>query len=208
MTVDELRAVLLAGRLAIVPTDTVYGLAAALDSEAGVAALYALKGRPRAEPCQVLVYTDALVAEVLAPLDDRTAAAARALIPGPVTCLVPDPSGRYRAASGSMPGSVGIRAPSMTPSLDLGIPLIATSANEPGGADPRTVEEVPAWMRAAAAGIVERGRLGPHSSTVVDLRALSEAGPARLVRPGPDADAVVRSLAELGVAVLGGPRAD
>lgn len=208
MTVEELWAVLLDGRLAIVPTDTVYGLVAALDSEAGVAALYALKGRPRSVPCQVLVYTDALVAEALAPLDDRTAAAARTVIPGPVTCLVPDPYGRYRAASGSLPGSVGIRAPLMTPPLDLGIPLIATSANEPGAADPLTVDEVPAWMRAAVAGIVERGRLGPGSSTVVDLRALPEAGPARLVRSGPDADAVVRSLAGLGVEVLGGPGAD
>ena len=106
MTADlpALRRALLAGRVAVVPTDTVYGLAAALDVPAGVAALYALKGRPRSQPCQVLLFGPALLDEAMAALDPLTRAAAAGLLPGPVTCLVPDPAGRYAAASGETPG--------------------------------------------------------------------------------------------------------
>ncbi|MDH3226851.1 MAG: Sua5/YciO/YrdC/YwlC family protein, partial [Thermoleophilia bacterium] len=46
------RSALLDGGVGVVPTDTVYGLAAALDSPAGVDRLYELKGRPRDQPCQ------------------------------------------------------------------------------------------------------------------------------------------------------------
>ncbi len=57
----------------------------------------------------MLVYSAALLDEALAPLDDRTRAAARALLPGPATCLVPDPAGRFAEAAGE-PGGVGRRA--------------------------------------------------------------------------------------------------
>ncbi len=131
------RAALRAGGVALVPTDTVYGLAAALDVPAGVDALYALKGRPRAQPCQVLLFAPALLAEALDALDARTRAAAAALLPGPATCLVADPAGRYAAAAGEAAGTVGLRAPRMSGALlELDIPLVATSANHPGGPDP------------------------------------------------------------------------
>ena len=201
MSVDRLRAALLAGGVVIVPTDTVYGLAAALDSPSGVAALYALKGRPRSQPCQVLVYTAPLLDEAIAPLDERTVSAVRALVPGPVTCLIPDPKGRYAPAAGATPGAVGIRAPRMHPPLALDIPLVATSANEPGGPEAASLDEVPEVIRCAVAGVLDRGALGRAASTVVDLREVDAGCPARLPRRGADADAVTRRLTELGLSV-------
>jgi L-threonylcarbamoyladenylate synthase len=201
--VGALRDALLAGGVAVVPTDTVYGLAAALDSPDGVAALYAVKGRPRAQPCQVLVYSPDLLQEALSPLDEATASAARALLPGPATCLVPDPPGRYAAASGDAPGTVGIRAPRVEgPLAGLGIALVATSANDPGGPDPDAVARVPAHLRAAAAAVVDEGRLPGTASAVVDLRAVGGGGEAVLVREGPDPEAVARVLGAVGVGVV------
>jgi tRNA A37 threonylcarbamoyladenosine synthetase subunit TsaC/SUA5/YrdC len=52
---EPLRAALSGGGVAIVPTDTVYGLAAALDMPLGVDAMYALKSFPRIQTCHVLV---------------------------------------------------------------------------------------------------------------------------------------------------------
>lgn len=207
MTTGQLRDALLAGGVAIVPTDTVYGLAAALDSPSGVAALYALKGRPRSRPSQVLVYATDLLEEAIAPLDAPTAAAVRALLPGPVTCLVPDPAGRYVAAAGDSPGAVGLRAPSMDPPLALDIPLVATSANEPGGPDPASIDEVPTAIRGAVAAVLDRGVLRRAPSTVVDLRELGAGGPARLSRHGSDFGDVTRRLRRLGIVVESrGPR--
>jgi L-threonylcarbamoyladenylate synthase len=196
------RRALLAGGVAIVPTDTVYGLAAALDVPAGVEALYALKGRPRSQPCQVLLLGPALLDEAMASLDPLTRAAAAALLPGPVTCLVPDPSGRYAAAAGEAPGTVGLRAPVPGPLAALGLPLVATSANVPDGPDPATLAEVPAGLRRRAAAAFDGGPLPGTASTVVDLRALAGGGAASLVRPGPDPAAVARALRGAGARVV------
>lgn len=191
------------GAIGLLPTDTVYGLAAALDSEDGVAAMYALKGRPRSQPCQVLVYAPALLEEALEPLDRRTWTAARALLPGPATCLVPDPEGRFAAATGEAAGTVGVRAPRFEGALtDVGLFLVATSANDPGGPDPARLDQVPPRIREAVGLEVDAGELPGTASAVVDLREVEAGGPARLVRPGPDPDAVAAALGRVGVAVV------
>lgn len=199
-----LREHLLAGGVALVPTDTVYGLAAALDVPAGVEALYALKGRPRTQPMQVLLFHRGLLEEALAALDAVTGAAAAALLPGPVTCLVPDPAGRYAAAAGGSPGTVGLRAPRMEGGIAaLEVPLLATSANHPGGADPASVGDVPTDL-AAAVLTVDAGTLPGTASAVVDLRPVPGGGEAVLVRPGPDPEALRVTLAAVGVGVRPG----
>jgi tRNA A37 threonylcarbamoyladenosine synthetase subunit TsaC/SUA5/YrdC len=121
-----------------------------------------------------------------------------------VTCLVPDPAGRHAAAAGDSPGTVGLRAPRMQGAIaDLDLPLVATSANHPGGPDPATVAAVPADLRAAAF-TVEAGALPGTASAVVDLRPVPGGGDAVLVRPGPDPEALRRTLAAAGVGVRPG----
>lgn len=198
---ELLRAALAGGGVAIVPTDTVYGLAAALDLPAGVEALYALKGRSRDQPCQVLVYTAELLAEATAPLDAVTAAAVRAVLPGRVTCIVPDPRGRYRAAGGGEGGTVGIRAPAMDPPVDLAMVLIATSANDPGEPDPVSVADVPERIRSEVAATLDLGPLPGRASTVLDLTAVGAGDAARVLREGDDVAEIVSRLAAIGVLV-------
>jgi len=194
-----LREALVWGGVALLPTDTVYGLAAWLDSRPGVEALYALKGRPRDEPCQVLVYSRPLLGEALAGLDPAVRYAAAALLPGPSTCVLPDPRGRYAAAAGASPGSVGLRAPRVTGALaGFDLPLVSTSANRPGGPDPATVDAVSEGLRAGCAAVVDGGTLPGAASAVVDLRGVADGGPALLVRPGPDPEGVARALAGAG----------
>ena len=199
------RAALLAGGLAVVPTDTVYGLAAALDVPRGVNALYALKGRPRTQPCQVLLIGPGLLDEALAGLEPRTRAAAAALLPGPATCLVPDPEARYAAAAGDAPGAVGLRAPRASGAiLGLDLPMVATSANHPGGPDPARVADVPRDLREGCV-VIDAGELPGVASAVVDLRAVAAGGSPVIVRPGPDPDAVARALAAAGAPVVRPP---
>ena len=63
-------ALLRAGRLVAVPTETVYGLAARADSEAAVAAIFRAKGRPDFNP--LIVHVDSLdTARALARIDAR-----------------------------------------------------------------------------------------------------------------------------------------
>ena len=204
--VARLRSALLSGGVALVPTDTVYGLAAALDSPAGVERLYAVKGRPRSQPCQVLVYAPGVLAAAIDELPARVAAGARALLPGPATCLVPDRRGTYAAAAGGERGSVGLRAPATSGWLaaltGLDIPLVATSANNPGGPDPRGLDDVPAELRSAVDLELDAGILPGTPSAVVDLRD-AQGGDALLVRSGPDPEDVRLRLAAAGIALRG-----
>jgi len=198
----DMRAALLAGEVVLVPTDTVYGLAAALDVPVGVTALYALKGRPRAQPVQVLLFHASLLADALGALDPPTRAAVAALLPGPATCLVPDPAGRYAAAAGGAPGAVGLRAPRMDgPIAGLDLPLVATSANHPGGPDPASLADVPQDLCRGVRAL-DAGTLPGTASAVVDLRAVAAGGDAVLVRPGPDPETVRRALGAVGVRVI------
>jgi L-threonylcarbamoyladenylate synthase len=188
----------------VVPTDTVYGLAAALASPEAVARLYEIKGRPRSQPCQVLVFAPSLLSELVADLPAPLAAAVGRLLPGTTTCIVPDPEQRFAAASGDAPGSVGIRAPRVGPELArIDFALVATSANDPGGPDPARLDEVPESLRGAAADRLDAGPLPGTASAVVDLRPVHHGGPARLIRPGPAPDRLAALLSDLSIALEG-----
>ena len=85
-----------AGRAVVIPTDTVYGLAA-IPTATDV--LHELKGRPPDLPIALLVNSTDMAAE-LAPLEGRALELADAHWPGPLTLVI---------ATGS--GSVGLRWP-------------------------------------------------------------------------------------------------
>jgi L-threonylcarbamoyladenylate synthase len=170
VAVEPLIAALLAGRQALLPTDTVYGLVSTADEDA-VARLYELKGRKPEQPTALLAASiDALVACVpeLAehrPLLDR-------VLPGPYTLVLPNPGRRYAWLAGSRPEALGVRVPVLTARaaavLDAVGCVAATSANDPGGPDPLRLADVPERLRAACPALDE-GPLGGAPSTVVDV---------------------------------------
>ena len=166
-------AALRRGELAVIPTDTVYGLAANADDPRAAEALYAAKGREARRPTAVLF---ASVDELLArdpELPEQSVAVARALLPGPLTLVVPNPGRRFSWLNEERPETLGVRVPDVAGPgkeiLDALGALVATSANLPGGRDPRTLAEVPPALVAAAAAVVDGGELGGAPSTVVDL---------------------------------------
>jgi tRNA A37 threonylcarbamoyladenosine synthetase subunit TsaC/SUA5/YrdC len=86
---------------------------------------------------------------------------------------VPNPGRRFPWLNEERPETLGVRVPDVAGPgreiLDALGALVATSANLPGGLDPRTVADVPPELAAAAAAIVDGGELGGAPSTVVDL---------------------------------------
>jgi L-threonylcarbamoyladenylate synthase len=167
--VDAIRA----GRLAIVPTDTVYGLAASAYSEAPVRRLYRAKGRQEIQPTALVAASVDMLLECLPELRGRSALIARALLPGPLTLVLPNPARRFRWLCGAAPDTIGVRVPSLAGEAydllsRLGA-LVATSANLPGGPDPATIDEVPDEIRAAVDAIVDAGPLPGTPSTVIDF---------------------------------------
>jgi L-threonylcarbamoyladenylate synthase len=184
------------GRLAVIPTDTVYGLAADGASEDAARALYAAKGRGAAQPTALLFASVELVLERLPEIPARTAAIVWAVLPGPLTLVLPNPGRRFGWLNEARPEAIGVRVPDVAGPgkkvLDaLGV-LAATSANVPGGADPRRLADVPAEIRAATAALVDGGELGGAPSTVVDVTGAEPVVLREGALPGAEALARIR----------------
>jgi L-threonylcarbamoyladenylate synthase len=106
-------------------------------------------------------------------LRGRAGVIARALLPGPYTLILPNPARRFRWLTGSRPATIGVRVP-IPPEETAAVlervgAVAATSANLPGGPDPRRVEDVPDELRAGCSAVLDAGELPGTPSTVLDL---------------------------------------
>ena len=157
------------GRLIVVPTDTVYGIAARLDRPAGLAAVFEAKARPSGLALPVLV-SGLDQARALALLDERAEALAGAFWPGALTIvLARSPS--LTATIGGDGTSVGLRVPHH-PALALLLaetgPLATSSANTSGRTTPEAIQEIQATFGDAVAVYLDGGpaHAGPPSTVV------------------------------------------
>lgn len=193
-------AILRAGGLVALPTETVYGLAADATNADAVAAIYAAKGRPAHNPLIVHV-PDAAAAGRLAVLDDDGARLARAFWPGPLTLVAP-----LRPGHGLAPAvtagldTVALRVPAHPVAqavlAEAGRPLAAPSANPSGRISPVTAAHVLAGLAGRIDAVLDAGPCAVGvESTILGL------DPVRLLRPGGVAVETVES-------VLGHPLAD
>jgi L-threonylcarbamoyladenylate synthase len=197
--VARLEECLARGGVAVFPADTVYGVGCDPDDEAAVRRLYELKGRPPERPAAVMFFALAAALELVGAAE---LPAARALLPGPVTLLVPNRERRFMPACGTDPSTLGLRVPELPPRLAalgaLQQPLMQSSANLSGGPDARRLQDVPASVLRGAALQLDGGELPGTPSTVVDLRGWADAGSWRVVREGAlPREAVERALAQL-----------
>jgi L-threonylcarbamoyladenylate synthase len=179
-------ALIRAGELVAVPSETVYGLAADASSGEAVARIYAAKGRPSFNPLIVHVL-DMAQARTLAIVSDIAAKLAARFWPGPLTMVLParedgPASALVRAGLPTiairMPAHPAIRALIET----SGRPLAAPSANASGKISATRAEHVAATL-AGRIPLVLDGGATRHGlvSTIVAV----EADRLRLLRPGP-----------------------
>jgi L-threonylcarbamoyladenylate synthase len=156
-----------AGRSVILPTDTVYGLAADAFREEAVRALYRLKGRGENQPTALLAASADVVYEAVPELEGQ------ALLRGGYTLILPNPAQRLLWLTGDRPNTIGVRIPELTGEvrevLDQVGAMAATSANLPGEPDPRRLEDVPEELRLGCAAVLDGGELPGTPSTVIDL---------------------------------------
>jgi L-threonylcarbamoyladenylate synthase len=176
------------GGVALFPADTVYGLATEPESKEGVRRLYRLKGRRPDKPAAVMFFRLELALAALPELPDPTAGATRALLPGPVTLLLPNPTHRYPLACGPIRDVLGLRVPKLEGEIAalsaVRWPILQSSANLSDGAEARKIDEVDEGIRASVDMILDGGDLPGTPSTVVDLSGYHEDGSHRIVRAG------------------------
>ncbi|MGH3006933.1 MAG: L-threonylcarbamoyladenylate synthase [Gaiellaceae bacterium] len=173
--VDEAVGALRAGELVVLPTDTVYGLCADGYREAPCRRLCRLKGRPEGMPTALLAADLDVILDAVPEARGRAAVAARALLPGPYTLVLPNPARRFRWLTGTTPETIGVRVPDLAPGARAVVEragvVAATSANLHGGSDPVRLDDVPEAIVSAVAAMLDGGDLPGAPSTVIDLTA-------------------------------------
>ncbi len=182
--VDQVVEALLAGGVVIVPTDTVYGLAALPGDERAVERLFDLKGRGQGTPIAVLCADVRQAVELVAPADAvELHAVGERWWPGPLTLVCrrrPD----VDLHLGQPETTVGLRVPDhplvRAVAARVG-PIATTSANRHGHPTAVTVEEALLAIGPDVAVAVDEGPLEGRASTVIDTTTT----PWHILREGP-----------------------
>ena len=186
------------GRLAAVPTETVYGLAADATLGSAVQAVYEAKGRPESKPLNVLVDGMDMVKTICWDIPEDAYKLAEAFWPGPLTMIL--------RGNGSLPPTVsaggktqGVRCPNHPDTLAvikaLGHPLACPSANRSGRPSPKLAGEVLAQLAGRIDAVLDGGpcTVGVES-TILDLTVV----PYRILRQGGLSQEQIEAVLGLG----------
>lgn len=188
-TADQAIAALGAGETVIVPTDTVYGLAARPDRPAGIDRLFALKDRNRSNALAVLVADTAQALDLLdlstVSSEGRVVAAAmmEAAWPGALTVVGPRAPRWRHVDLGGDAATIGVRVPNapIVRAITTRIgPIVTTSANRSGEPTPTDAAMAARSLTGEVAVLIDAGPGGGLASTVVDVATT----PFRVLRPG------------------------
>ncbi len=169
--IDRAAALLAAGELVAIPTETVYGLAAnALDGDA-VKRIFAAKGRPQDNPLIVHIASEDALQSLVSHVPDSAKLLARAFWPGPLTMILPKAACIPEEVSAGL-DTVAVRLPAHTVAQAVikaaGVPLAAPSANRSGLPSPTAAEHVLQDLDGKIAAILDGGacKVGVESTVV------------------------------------------
>lgn len=198
--IDAAVAILRAGGLVGLPTETVYGLAADASNEAAIARIYAAKGRPADHPLIVHVAGVEGLAQWAENVPPAALKLAEAFWPGPLTLILqkqPWVSGLLTAGQ----PTVGLRVPAHPVALAVlkafGGGLAAPSANQFTHVSPTTSAAVSEELAGRVDLILEGGACEVGlESTILDLSGTTPT----ILRPGMLSQADIEAV--LGVPVL------
>jgi len=173
-----------ASDVVVLPTETVYGLAANAFDEKAVAKIFEIKGRPAHNPIIVHVVSLDMARSCVTAWPDLAEKLARAFWPGPLTLVLPRAERIPSIVTAHGP-TVGIRWPShpLAQAIirECGLPLAAPSANPSNLLSPTTVEHVVKALGDRVPLVIDGGQCQVGiESTVLDLTV----SPPRVLRPG------------------------
>ncbi len=177
-------AILRAGGLVAIPTETVYGLGANGLDEAAVARIFEAKGRPQDNPLILHIAEPARLTDICRDIPGAAWELARRFWPGPLTMVLPCRDTVPRRTTAGL-DTVAVRCPRTAVTREIirlaGVPVAAPSANLSGKPSTTTAEHVLHDLDGKIEAVVDDGpcQVGVES-TIVDM-----TGPVpRLLRPG------------------------
>jgi L-threonylcarbamoyladenylate synthase len=189
--IDDAILALRTGRLIVMPTDTVYGVAALPRAHGAVASIFEAKGRLEGKPIPVL---GASIRDLQAVVrfNERAVRLAGRFWPGPLTLVLPRAPFFPHDIGGDDSSTVGVRVPDHDLALELlgrSGPLAVSSANRSGSPPATTVGEARTQLGGSIAVYLDGGDCSGDVSTVVSMTGEPEVLREGAVR----ADQILRS---------------
>lgn len=169
LQIAQIARMLRDGAVALLPTDTVYGLHCSASNTEAIARIVELKGRDAARPFIVLASSVEQLAALGVTLDEERSRALSAIWPAALTVILPLPA-PLPASRGA--ASLAVRVPALhwlRSLLEQSGPIVSTSANRSG--EP-VVDEPGKFARDShdrVDAIVDAGPLRGEPSTILDL---------------------------------------
>jgi L-threonylcarbamoyladenylate synthase len=202
--VDRAIAVLRAGGLVAIPTETVYGLAADASNPDAVRRIFAAKGRPAHHPLIVHIAGTEDLGDWAASIPPPAAVLADTCWPGPLTLLVPRRARVLDEVTGGLE-TVGVRVPAHPLTLELlarfGGGLAAPSANRFGRVSPTTAAHVRTDLGDDVDFVLDGGPCPVGvESTIVDCTV----DPPQVLRPGGISAEEIAALLDMTLGVASG----
>lgn len=169
--VERAAATLRDGHLVVLPTDTVYGVAADAFSLDGTARIFAARGQDRSVPLPVVVRSPKQLLGLTPAVPEAADPLMAAFWPGPLTLVVPaEPNLRWDL--GRSAGALAVRMPLDELAIEVIAavgPLALTSAVRVGEPAPSDAATARASLGDAVSLYLDDGPRGQLRSTVVDL---------------------------------------
>ncbi len=196
---EEASRVIGRGGLLVMPTDTVYGIAADVHNAEAIQELFHAKGRPSEKAIPVLIGQDADLQKVAIDVPAQAEKLMQTFWPGALTLILPRRDDMPAAIG---PGdTVGVRMPDHPIAIELlrhTGPLAVTSANLSGEAEARTALEASRELGERVQLILDAGKSpGGKPSTVVEFHANG----LRILRQGPISEGEIRRTVSRGSVV-------
>ncbi|MBC7741706.1 MAG: threonylcarbamoyl-AMP synthase [Bdellovibrionaceae bacterium] len=187
LQIEEATTRLKNGEVVGFPTETVYGLAARIDSEAGIKRIFSTKERPFFDPLIVHVASIEQAKSCTSEWNEMAELLATNFWPGPLTLVLPKSKNISDLITSGLP-TVGLRWPAHPVAQELikavGVPLAAPSANKFGRTSPTKAqhvrEEFGQAVQVIDAGASEIG----IESTVISIKFLNDQYQLALLRKG------------------------
>ncbi len=183
-SMEQAAALLRAGEVVAIPTETVYGLAASSISDSAVTKIFKAKGRPQDNPLISHIASLEMLPMVVRDIPQSAYRLAQAFWPGPLTMIM---TRSEQVADSVCAGlaTAAVRMPSHPVALEVirkaGVPLAAPSANLSGSPSPTTAQDVLADMQGKIPLILDGGACSVGvESTVISLAGAQPT----LLRPG------------------------
>jgi L-threonylcarbamoyladenylate synthase len=189
------RAALGRGELVVLPTDTVYGVAADAFNPLAVQRLLDAKGRGRQSPPPVLIPSIATLDALAAEVPPEARALVDAFWPGGLTIILPARDS-LQWDLGDTGGTVALRMPANQVALELLTetgPLAVSSANLTGEPAAMSIDEAQRMLGDSVAVYLDAGAAGTAGSTIVDATGLSAGLGVRIVRQGTISDEAIHA---------------